>query len=152
MALAGLGCGGGGKDSDTGTAPATTSTALSKAEFLKKANAECTAERAGQGERSVAFRRHLSADGRLSPKENAKLMHFVLLPPVEEQMRMLYRLGLPEGEGPRLDAILTAERTVYDKLVLTEEIASMRAAREQFAESGKMFTAYGLPACSNGPR
>lgn len=144
VALAIAGCGGGEEDD----APQSTGPpSLSKAEFIKRANAACSKERAGLAERMATFKGRLN--GR-RPEPYADAVHFVFLPTVESEIRAVETVGVPAGEKERLRVLLAADRTAVDAVAVTPKVPSVAAAEEHFKRADRMFRAYGLSACAHG--
>jgi hypothetical protein len=139
IGMVSFGCGGDEK-------PASASV-FSKAEFIKQANAACERERAGLMERISSFERR-RAPGR--PLAGADMVHLVYLPTMETQMWRIEELGVPRGEGGRIDAMLDAERFAVDAVAVIPRVPSRAAAERHFAEADKLFRAYGLHSCATG--
>jgi len=135
LTLGAVGCGGGGTSAST----ATTTAAISKAEFVAKANAICA-----------------SADPNLAA-ENAKLaatrptaavlvaaVKGIYLPSVEGQVASIKALGTPAGDAA----------TVKRMLVLVNgDVARVKAepkliTTDVFGDFAKVAHAYGLTACA----
>jgi len=146
------GDGGGGVDSSEGVS----TSSLSKPEFVKRANSVCAMETVGLAEEAATFvemqrrRRHKPL-----PVLTADLAHFVLLPAIERQLWRLYqligKLGAPRGDEERIDEALDLERLAVDAVATTHRIPSLKAVYRPFRASARIFRAYGLGACANGP-
>jgi hypothetical protein len=140
------GCG--GTDSSSSTSSSTEASAVTKAEFLAKANAACKEAGAGLAGRISFYRRR--AAGRPPERLNADLAHYVLLPTIEAEMEAIRAFILPPAEQDRVNEILYAEEQAYNAVFFTKKLASLAAAERRFTESGKLLSAYGLTACANG--
>jgi hypothetical protein len=141
IAVVAAGCGGGGGGDDGSTAPS-----LSKAEFVKRANAVCKKQRADLIEEASSFERLRS--GR-KPRPYADMVHFVLLPTIEEELNRLEELGVPAGEEKYVGYILFTEQSALDSVATMPRVGSIEAAERHFIKSGKLFRAYGLSACAH---
>jgi hypothetical protein len=142
---AGIGFGCGGDDDDGATAAGG-----AKAEFASKANAACAKESSGLMKRARTFeKRRAEADA--SPEPYVDMVHFVFLPTVEMQVLRIEQLKPPVGEAARVDALLDADRSAIDRVATMPRVPSIEVARRYFVEADKLFRAYGLAACANGP-
>jgi hypothetical protein len=137
-----VGCGGG--DADTSTS---TTAPLSKAQFLKQANAACAKERAGLAQRVAKYER---LRGGREPAPGADMVHFIFLPTIEAQILRIEEIGVPRGQAGQVGAILDAERRSVDSVAVIQRVPSIAKAVRQFAEADKLLRAYGLDACANG--
>lgn len=140
VALAG--CGGG----EGGDASLSTESPPTRAEFVKKANAACGRARAGLEEREREFEQR-SAGRALAP--GVDMVHFVFLPTIEAQVKLLQGLKVPQGDEERVDAILDAERFTIDALAVMPKVPSVAWAERHFAKADRLLRAYGLDACTN---
>lgn len=138
-ALVVAGCGGGDEASSAST--------LSKAEFVKRANAVCRKERAGLAGRIAEFEQRR---GGKKPRPYADAVHFVVLPTIESEIWKIESIGTPVGEKERIRVLLAAERSALDSVAVKPRVPSIEAARQPFDRSGRMFRAYGLSSCANG--
>lgn len=139
----GAGCGG---DDGDGDAPQ----AVTKAAYLKQANAACEDVRRGlQGEVSLFLERRRSE----VPQQvlYADVTHLVVLPTIEGEMEAVRALKAPQGEGGRIDRLLYAQQLALDQLVYEQRIPSLKAVEQRFVASGERLRDYGLPGCANGP-
>jgi hypothetical protein len=137
-----VGCGG-NEDSASG------SESLTRAMFVRQANALCRKERVGLGrEAAKVFRRELS---RGFPHDVAlhEVAHYVLLPAIEEEISKIRRLRIPPVDRPGVEAALSAERVALDSLASASRLSSMKDFHQAFAESGLEFRVNGLDDCAN---
>lgn len=137
------GCGSGEADE-----PAT----VTKPEYLKRANAACREERSGLDERVVEFLEISGGNGKPREVLIADLAHNVLLPTVENEMEAVRALRPPKGETGRIDRLLYLEESDLTRIVFMQRVKSIAAVKREFAESARLLTDYGLPACANGPQ
>lgn len=131
--LAFAGCGG---DDET--------TALTKAEFAKQANAACKEHRE---EREKLF---TEVSNTIDPSEVTRadqemLIDKVLLEPYEKTIESLKSLGAPEGDEKQVEALLAAmEKTV--KKIEANPLLALRSS-SQFEEPNTLAGKYGLKEC-----
>lgn len=140
--------GGSSSDEQSGEAPAVETSSLSKAEFVKRANAACTREGKGLLSRAEAFQEGGGSKGQSPQEANAELVKKVLLPTVEAQTAALVKLGAPEGDEEELEAILAARR---EDIASAEEVKRGKSVteiiEEEFSETDETLEEYGLSAC-----
>lgn len=141
VALALGGCG--GNSGAAGAAP------MTKAEFVRRANAGCRKARVGLEQRVKGFER-LKADE--EPEPYADAVHFVLLPTIEAELRAIRKVPPPAGEKRRIHVIVYLEQRVIDELAVSPHVSSVPLARQHFIKSTGVFHAYGLDDCVNGPK
>ncbi len=138
-ALAIVGCG----DSDEEA----TASSITKAEFVKKANATCkAAEEQIQGD----FGAYAVEIGELkNPTESdyAKLIEVVLVPNLEEEIEKLRELGAPSGDESEVDAMIEARE---ESIELAEEDPRLVVDKGEaiFGKSSQLAEEYGLEACA----
>lgn len=135
------GCGG----SDSTTA------SLSKAQFVKQADAICEAADEAQAE---ALQRFGEETPQLSNKQiNSKatqetIIKAVGLPPIRAEIKELSELGVPEGDEDQIEAIISGleqalKQAEANPVALTDEKGG------PFTEVGKLAAKYGLKACAD---
>jgi hypothetical protein len=133
------GCG--GSDNSSSTAAVTVeSSSISKASFLKQAEAICV-----KGITPVEAIVQKAIVG----KGNVKQVEKAVLPAIEGFVREIAALGAPEGEEEKVESFLTA---------LKEDVESAKAApsnsmgqlAKHFKTSGDLARSYGLEACALG--
>jgi hypothetical protein len=139
VAVLAAGCGGG--------SDASGASSLSKAEFIKQANAGCKKERAGLMERIADFERRRAGK---KPREYADAVHFVFLPTIEAEVWEIGKLDAPPSEEKPVYELLSDDRTAIDAVAVIPRVPSIKAAERHFTAVGKMFRASGLPACAHG--
>jgi hypothetical protein len=127
------GCGGGDE-----------TTALTKAEFTKQANAGCKEH---DKEREQLFKEvSKSIDpSEVTRKDQEGLISEVLLPPYEKDIENLESLGAPEGDEQQVEAIIAAMQKSVDN-VEAKPLVALRST-SQFAESNELAKKYGLDDC-----
>lgn len=135
-----------GVDDDSTVAPA-----VSRTEFVQAANAICKKQRVGLRGEIAEFLERRASDGESTPEDIADVAHFVILPMIETQLSLLYRLDMPKRDRDRITGILTIERLAIDEAALTGRISSITAVGRRFEKSAELFEEYGLTECANRP-
>lgn len=137
-----VGCGGG--DDDEATA-----SSITKAEFIKQADAVCekTTKQA-----QADFRAYLKEGARIEEEElsaedyAAIVVETVMTPNYEQEFEELRDLGAPNGDEDEVEKLIVAREEDLEAAQAEPE----RFARESekvFAQSSKLAKEYGLQAC-----
>ena len=130
-----VGCGGGGGDT----------TALSKGEFIKQANAVC---KAGENERTEIFaeaQKEIKPGDTFSKKDQAELVRTVAVEPYEKMTKGIEELGAPEGDEKQVEELLEAMKKATQKAEADPAQAIQTII--PFAEANKAADEYGLSDC-----
>lgn len=154
LALAGLvvvaGCGSGGDDASatSGTGGSTSNAASSeggtKAEFIKQANAACTARAAfikKKGER-VFNEYGQRGEGKIFGKV---LVNDVIVPAFEGEISDLRTLEPPAGDAAEIEAILTEIESIVQQVQTDASAKSFYPYKKAEALTAK----YGIDACGH---
>ena len=133
--LASTGCGGGGTEST-----------LTKAQFLRKANAICVKDNAQMTRRLTAYLDKHAGRTRGEAIED-KAAATVVLPIRKKEVRLLRALGTPSGEEKYVDRMLTAWEEGIERG--EEDPHSLRLGGPEYAfyKSYSMGNDYGLEKC-----
>lgn len=128
-ALLGLGCG--GSDDTTGTAASADQAPLSKAEFIKKADAICAkADITHELEAREYRERHEKELNKLAPiPAEEKLIRLIMLPSIRKQIAEVKALGAPKGEEQKVG-----------KIIAGLEEAARKAEKDPYAIEGEVPT------------
>jgi hypothetical protein len=122
---------------------------LTKAQFLKQANAICVKGTAAMSKGDAAFwSKHRSPGGKApSQALTNELQLKAILPVREKELRQIRALGLPRGDEQRVETILRAWREGVEKG--KEEPSSLDSAGPEFAfyKAYSMGIDYGLEKC-----
>lgn len=137
-----VGCGGGDNPNSPQTAEGVAPT---KAAFLQRANQICREERVDLAQKIAKFER-LRAGRR--PEPYGDMVHYVLLPTVEEELGAIEELEPPKGELDSVDEVLFPQETALNNTAGTPRVPSVRAAERLFADATEALRAYGLQACA----
>lgn len=138
LALAALfaGCGGGDDSSSS----------LTKAEFVKKGNAICTAgnKEIEGGFEAFAKEHHLSGKQAPSKAESKEAAETILIPAISKQIEKIRALGPPDEEAEEVveSAEESLEKAEEDPVAFIEGEGG-----DSFAETNKKARAYGLTVC-----
>jgi hypothetical protein len=133
LAVAIAGCGGGDE-----------ATSLTRAEYIKRANALCETKREERND-AIAAAIKGRDQRKLLPLEKREQLVLAILPSYAEVGQMLDALGPPEGDEKEVEAIVKAiEDAVRD--VKADPQAALESTR-QFYKANKLTTEYGLTGC-----
>lgn len=138
-AMAIAGCGGG---DDTATA------SLTKAEFVKQANAICTKNQREMEEQFELFSSKLKDRAGASPnvvKAFKEEVANVAIPGLEKQIEELRALPVPSGEEENVELILERQEETLEKV---KEEPEFRTSGGPYEELNKPASDYGLTECS----
>jgi hypothetical protein len=138
-------CGGDDSTSDAG-AGTSSSTAISKAEFVTKANAICAA-----GTREVAQALADIDPNTADPTEIADVLVSTVLPAIKSQIADLRELGYPEGGKDTLEGIYKdAEKAIDDAVAQAkaDPEAFVNSESDPFAPINQRLADYGLTTCA----
>lgn len=127
------GCGGG--DDET--------TALTKAEFVKQANAIC---KEAEKERLSLFKQVVATvdpDG--TKQERDKALREVIVEPYEGAAQEIESLGAPSGDEAKISALVDAMEASLRKVEKNPRLVGR--TNIQFAEPNKLANEYGLTDC-----
>lgn len=138
VALVATGC---GDDGDDGS--------LTKAEFVKKANAICTAgnEEIEKGVESFA-KENSPGGGRLTDAQLAEGAEEFVIPSVRKQVDKIAALGTPSEDGEQAEEIVEAAEEALEEVEDEPALAVPQTGDPNpFAEANRMAREYGLTVC-----
>jgi hypothetical protein len=142
IALIVAGCGGGGSDNEV------TASSITKAEFLKKADAVC--ERGNeQTQADVAAyveEKNFSLSKKQTPAQYTAFIEAVLVPNVNKEIEEIRDLGAPSGDEDQVEAILSALEDAVAK-AQKESKAVVQERTDLFGRASELAKEYGLKAC-----
>jgi ADP-ribosylglycohydrolase len=140
------GCGGSGESSEI-TVPAGS---LSKAEFVRKADAICEATRSRFAREYTALVQKYQQQGGSSQAElkvvTDAIVKAALLPNYEKGIDEIVALGAPKGDEDEVAAFLNALRERLDEIEATP--TKLASTITPFARVEKKAEAYGLTGCA----
>jgi len=131
------GCGGGGSDSIETTAP-------SKAEFIRQADAQCSKGNATQSTEIKAYVGEEHPKTKLTGEEQILLA--VVLPNIEATMQRLGELQPPKGDEEKIRAIIAANQRSVEEAE-SRPSAALADSESMFAEGTSLSKAYGFKVC-----
>lgn len=137
------GCGGSSDSSSEVTA-----SSLSKAQFIKQADAAC---KKGEEEVQSDFKAFASENENLAnPTEDqfSELIETVLVANVEQELEDIRALGAPSGDEEKVEAILAAREEGVEEAEAQPKRA-VESSLAGFEKANGLAKAYGLEACSN---
>jgi hypothetical protein len=156
MAIAAVaaGCGSGGGDSSSSEASSSTAagsslktSSLSKAEFVKKANAICVHERGDiLAKFDAYFKQHKGEKG--TEEVFADMIHVVLLPSIERDIAKIRALGAPEGDEASVELFLAEQQKAIETVAKAKRISEEEPLSRYFEAPSKLARAYGLEGCT----
>lgn len=138
IAVIATGCGGGGSS---------TTASITKAEFVKKANAICAAgNKRNQAEFEAYARKSGLQEGEEpSQAEDKELAETILLPSVSQEVEEIKALGIPGEEGEGAEAVIeSAEESIAKG---EEDPAALVTSGKTFAKTNELAHEYGLTVC-----
>jgi hypothetical protein len=144
------GCGDDSSGSSTPEAPAEVTTgSLSKASFIKQADAICQKEtEAMQRELTTYLASRTKNKSVQSPlvEYADEVIEKIVGPAYDAQIEQIAALGAPEGDEAEVEAILTALGQTIERA--TDESAAFVQSGASFGEATKLAEAYGLEFCA----
>jgi hypothetical protein len=156
VALILVGCGGGsGSDSTAPSSDATTSdsstASLSKAEFIKKADAVCAAggKRTQSEYAAYVEEKKLSAKKEPTPAQFAEISEEIQVPAFKRQVEEIRAVGAPPGEEDQITALVDALDAGIEKVEEADPKKALESSSSMFVEADKLAVAYGLKVCGH---
>jgi len=139
MAIAG--CGGGGDDSSSGPA-------ISKAVFIKKADAVCQGGNERMEVDFAAFLKEKKNIKKPSQADYEELVGEVVVPNLRREIKEIRALGAPSGDEDKVDAYLEA---VEEGLETAEDdpTVAVKSSEAVFGVSSRLAKEYGLEVCGS---
>lgn len=126
----------------TGATGAATGEPLTKAEFIKQADAACTA---GDKRIDAAFRD--LGSGQPSDQEIEQVVTDTVVPEIQGEIDAIRALTPPEGDEDEVSAILDAAQEALDEI---EQDPSSLQSGNPFKEANQLGQDYGLKVCGQG--
>jgi hypothetical protein len=138
IAMIATGCGGGGSS---------TTASITKAEFVKKGNAICTAGNKRDQTEFEAFAKEsgLKEGEEPSKAQDEELAETILLPSVSQEIEEIKALGIPGEEGEGAEAVIESAEESIEKG--EEEPAALVSSEKTFKKTNELAHEYGLTVC-----
>ncbi|HEX5762979.1 MAG TPA: hypothetical protein VFY04_07645 [Solirubrobacterales bacterium] len=151
LAVAVAGCGDDDDASGDSSSTELTTSSLTKAQYLKKANQACFDERSQLTKKIKAYKEGIERPQEkrlLETKQYQGFVDDVLLPTYEAELAAVRALGAPSGEERRLEALLAAQQQGLDEVAAQDGIETFEPIEFAFAQGSRMALAYGLTECA----
>lgn len=147
-----VGCGGGGSDDSTSTSSDSSTAALSKAEFIKKADAICTAGGKRTQEEFAAYTKEKKLTGKQepTPAQLTEVSDEIQVPALKRQAEEIRALGAPTGEEDQVNKLVDAIDEGIENVEAADPKEALASLSTLFAEADKLAAAYGLKVCGQG--
>jgi hypothetical protein len=138
LVMVAAGCGGGGDS--------TTTASISKAEFIKKADAIC---KKGQEKLHAGFETLINESGahRSRLEEEEEWVNDVIAPNVHREVSEMRTLGAPKGDEGRIESLLAAVEGGLRRLQENPQ-SVLASSAKTFSDAIKLETEYGLQTCA----
>lgn len=144
VALVVTGCGGGG-DSSSST---TTTGSISKAAFIKKADAVCQKGTERMQQAILVFLKQHKDVKRPNKAQSEELVGTAIVPSVKTEIKSLKALEVPEGDEEHVDAIISALEEGLETAEANPE-AVVASSDAVFGISGRLAGEYGAEVCGS---
>jgi len=136
---------GAGEGSGGASAGTLATSSLSKAQYLKRANAIC---RRGRLEREREVAAFSEENANLSEEEGFEAtFQEVVVPGMEAQIAELRELRAPHGDRKRVDAFLGATES-WVGIIKKRGVTAQDAINRALSRAGRLARAYGLRECA----
>jgi hypothetical protein len=133
IGAAGIGCGGGDDE---------TTSALTKAQYVKQANAICAKH---NKEMIAKYTSLIREAGQLTPKVADEAVAKASVPGMKQQLEELRALPAPSGEEDKVEALLERRQEALEKV---EADPGFKTSGDPFEEFNQSLTDYGLTECA----
>lgn len=137
------GCGSSGSSTTSADEITVETGSLSKAAFIKRADAACQAARKQFDREYAIFLKEKFGKGANENALQAELVDTILIPSYSKDVEEISALGAPSGDEQQVGSFLKALQKRLEEL--HEKPSEL--SNEMFAEPAKLATAYGLDGC-----
>jgi hypothetical protein len=144
------GCGGDDDSAASGSAGgdgSISTSSLSKAQFVKQANAACHDEQVGYRKEITLALERFRSQGLSEHDAAVQALQAVRLPISEAQVVAIQKLGAPSGDEEEIEAALDAQQEAIDEFKAAEPAEVGADPTKYFGDASKMLQGYGLNAC-----
>jgi predicted small secreted protein len=138
------GCGGGEDSSASGS--------ISKEEFITKADAICKASSKRMEKELFEFLRDNRSGGSLrkpTVAQNEKFIDTVLIPTLQQEITELKKLGVPDGDEEKVDAMISALEEGQETAENETEAVAAGTSDMVFGIASRLAGEYGLETCGS---
>jgi hypothetical protein len=142
------GCGGGSSD---GAGEGTTSS-LSKAEFVKQADAACVKRQEEARGEFIAYGERVSKSGETTAEKEAHVAtvaETIVMPELQQEIEDIRALGAPKGKEGEVEALLVALEEGVDKARAHPKRSIVESAK-LLEPAGELARNLGLKICGTG--
>ena len=150
IALPVAGCGGDGTEGEAtsaGDRGAVRASSLTKAQFIKRADAICAAGRKRwETEFGAYLDRNSKSLGAALRDHAPKIINTIFVPAYQGQIDRTRSLGAPSGDGEEVGSILAAMQRVVDEA--GEQPRKFMRGTDPFAGASRLAKAYGFKVCA----
>jgi hypothetical protein len=141
LASGALAAGCGSSDSSTSSSSSSTTAALSKAEFIKQADAICT-----KGNQAInAAQKKAFGPGKPSKSQVEQFVNDALIPSIQTQISGVKALPAPAGDEATVTKMLDDSQAALDKA--KQDPSALLSGGGPFAQANQELKAYGLKVC-----
>jgi len=143
------GCGGGGDDTSSASSESSDGgSSLTKAEFIKEADAICSEGNEAVSTEAEEFAEENEIDiEKPTTAEQEEVVSDVVAPAIQEQAEKIDELGAPSGEEDEVAAIVEAVESGAGEAEASPNTIVEGTGPGPFAEANKLANAYGLKVC-----
>lgn len=155
-AVAATGCGGGGDEASNSaggsgaSGPKVVASAMSDAQFLKRANAICVKLRGASLSQLTTFAAKYQKEGRPEGVLLREMMRKVVVPRIKRETAELAKLGAPADRMAQLQEFVDLQTQGTEKALAMGSPKSLEAIAKNFDAAGTKARALGIANCDNG--
>lgn len=143
-----FGCGGSSSGSGGGSDTTVSESSISKAEYVKQAEAVCEKGNEELEADFATFVKEKENVKKASEADYVELLEKVVAPNISAEVEELRELDVPKGDASQVGAMLIAREESLS--IAEEEPKAMVADSEKvFGKATKLASAYGLKACAS---
>jgi hypothetical protein len=144
IAVIAAGCG------SSGDAATTSTSSITKAAFLRRANGICAKARSGLLEKAEVYINHHVGKGKSESEVVADAYKAVLVPSIEEQIAEIRTIGFPSGDEQTIETFLNTLQEKDDEIKTLPSVVSRFPVDRILKPAGDLARAYGLDVCGYG--
>jgi len=139
----------GGAGSTNSSSGSESGGSISKAEFVKQANAICTRRQAEALKAVTTYVQQNAGDGKSEAQLQAEAIDTQFLPPIQVEIDEIKALGTPSQGSAKVEAFIASFQRAVDVVKKREyDPADVARFGNEFRTAGKLAREYGLSACA----
>jgi ABC-type taurine transport system substrate-binding protein len=123
----------------------TSTSSLSKAEWIAKADAIC---KAGNQEINAAAHQTFSKGAKPTQQQVQQFFQGTVIPKTQDQVSRIKALGLPSEQASQANAVLSSAQSTLDRVKADPSLLAGKG--DPFAQTNQLGKAYGLKVCGKG--